>query len=235
MPRRRRSAMERESASGMRRMCLSNPSAALSPAAFLTCSANTGPYSIQWPSPSMTGWVSPERTFSGCHSLRALMLSPPCMRSAHCAAILNGVPATISRCGTSDAEAEAAAEEIEHITGAPVGEGVADVVRRPFIDPHLDIPDLPAERLVIRGRADRLGAGHDDQRRALYAAQLIAPAVARHQQDELADIGRIVLGGLVEKPLDEPRIDLVQREAIHARFGEKTAHAFCLALRDTAR
>src|SRR5215472_542319 len=77
MPRRRRSAIESDNASGIRRMCLSNPSAALSPAAFLTCSANTGPYSIQWPSPSMTGWVSWERTFSGCHSLCALMLSPP--------------------------------------------------------------------------------------------------------------------------------------------------------------
>src|SRR5439155_2265586 len=160
MPRRRRSATDNESTSGMRRMCRSSPSAALSPAALRTFSANTGPYSIQWPSPSMTGWVSPERTFSGCHSLRALMLSPPRMCSLHFAAILARVPAAISRCGRaicravdgSDAEAEAAAEEIEHVLGAAVGEGVADVMRGAFVDPHLDIPDVPAERLVIRGR-----------------------------------------------------------------------------------
>src|SRR5271163_2584308 len=77
MPRRRRSATESDSASGMRRMCLSNPSAAWAPAALRICSANTGPYSIQWPSPSMIGWLSRDRTFSGWYSLWALMLSPP--------------------------------------------------------------------------------------------------------------------------------------------------------------
>jgi hypothetical protein len=60
------------------------------------------------------------------------------------------------------AEPEAAAEEIEDVSGATVGEGVADVVRRAFIDPHLDILDVMAERLVIRGRADRLGAPEGD-------------------------------------------------------------------------
>ena len=44
---RRRSAIDSDSASGMRRMCLSSPSAALSPAALRTFSAKTGPYSIQ--------------------------------------------------------------------------------------------------------------------------------------------------------------------------------------------
>ena len=59
------------------------------------------------------------------------------------------------------AKPEAAAEEVEHVAGTAVGEGIANVVRRAFIDPHLDIPDVPSERLVICGRADRLGAGND--------------------------------------------------------------------------
>src|SRR5215510_14737156 len=217
MPRRRRSAIESESASGMRRMCLSSPSAALSPAALRTFSANTGPYSIQWPSPSMTGWVSLERTFSGCHSLRALMLSPPRMWLFHCAAILGRVPATIfRRCRTmrhassgSDSDPETADEEIEHVGGAAVWKGVTGIVRRAFIDAHLDIPDVPAERFVVCSRADRLRAGHDDQGRALDAVQLVAPVVARHRQHEFPDISRVVLGGFVEKPLHEARIDLV--------------------------
>src|ERR1700722_1970299 len=134
MPRRRRSAIVSDSVSGMRRMCRSSPSAALSPAALRTFSAKTGPYSIQWPSPSMTGWVSPERTFSGCHSLRALMLSPS--RSVG-RIVLPFLTECQQRFGTLDAQAKAAAEEIEHVAGTAVGEGVADVVRRTFVDPHL--------------------------------------------------------------------------------------------------
>ena len=42
----------------MRRCAARNPSAALSPAALRICSAKTGVYSIQWPSPSMTGCES---------------------------------------------------------------------------------------------------------------------------------------------------------------------------------
>src|SRR5690348_5734680 len=128
----------------MRRCDLMNPSAALSPAALRIFSAKTGVYSIQWPSASMTGWVSPERTFSGCHSLRALMLSPPRMWLVHCAAILGRAPTTIFDCSGSDAEPEAAAEKIEDVAGAAVGKGVADIVRCPFIDPHFDVPDVPA-------------------------------------------------------------------------------------------
>ncbi len=59
------------------------------------------------------------------------------------------------------AHTETAAEESEHVAGTTVGEGVADVVRCPLVDPHLDILHLMAEWLVIRGRADRLGAGND--------------------------------------------------------------------------
>src|SRR5271169_2796390 len=194
MPRRRRSAIDSESASGMRRMCLSNPSAALSPAALRTFSAKTGPYSIQWPSPSMTGWVSPERTFSGCHSLRALMLSPSRSVGRIVRPFLTEYQQRFP--DGSDTQPEAAAEKIEHVAGAAVGEGVADVVRGAFVDPHLDIADVPAERLVIRGRADRLGPRHEDQGGPPYSVQLIAPVVARHQQDEFADIGGIILRGL---------------------------------------
>ena len=64
--------------------------------------------------------------------------------------------------------------------------------------------------------------------------EVVAPVVARHQQYEFADIGRVVLGGFVEKPLDEARIDLVERQAVGDRFGEKGAHASCLNLRDPA-
>src|SRR6516162_9148774 len=142
MPRRRRSSIDSESASGMRRMCLRSPSAALSPAALRTFSAKTGPYSIQWPSPSITGWVSPEWTFSGCHSLRALILSPPRMWLVHCAAILGQAPTTIFDSSGSRAEPEAATEEIQHVAGTAVGEGVADIVRRAVIDPHLDVSDV---------------------------------------------------------------------------------------------
>ena len=98
-PSRRRAGAARRSTARVRResrRCdLINPSAALSPAALRIFSANTGVYSIQWPSASMTGWVSSARTFSGCHSLRALISSPPQMCSMHCAAILNGVPGVI--------------------------------------------------------------------------------------------------------------------------------------------
>ena len=123
----------------------------------------------------------------------------------------------------SDPKPEAAGEEIEHIGGAAVGKGVADIVRRAVIDPHLHVFDMAAERLVVGGRADRLGARDDDERRAANAVELVAPIVARHQQHELADIRRIVLGGLVEKPLDEARIDLVERQAVGDRLGEKGA------------
>ena len=70
---------------------------------------------------------------------------------------------SVSRLG---AETEAAAEEIEHVAGAALEEGVADIVRRALIDPHPDIPDAAAKGLVIGCRADRLRARHDDQRRA---------------------------------------------------------------------
>src|SRR5262249_46863182 len=61
-----------------------------------------------------------------------------------------------------NAQPEAAAGEVEDVAGAGVGEGVADFVGGTLIDPHLDILDVMAERLVIRGRADRLGAGNDN-------------------------------------------------------------------------
>ncbi len=63
-------------------------------------------------------------------------------------------------------ETEAAAEEIEHVAGAALGEDVAEIARRTLIDPHPDIPDAAAKGLVIGCRADRLRARHDDQRRA---------------------------------------------------------------------
>src|SRR5262252_7984843 len=108
---------------------------------------------------------------------------------AHCAAISGQVPAQdcLSRgamragINRSDTKPEAAAEKIEHVAGAAIREGVADVVRRALIDPHLDIRDVLLERLVIGGRADGLGAGYDDEGRALDPVQLVAPVVARHQ------------------------------------------------------
>ena len=63
----------------------------------------------------------------------------------------------------------------------------------------------------------------------------VAPVVARHQQHEPADIGRVVLGGFVEKPFDEPRIDLVERQPLGDRLGEKAAQPLRLDLRDPAR
>src|SRR5205823_11359112 len=100
---------------------------------------------------------------------------------------------------------------------------VANVVRRALVDSHFDIPDVPAKRLVIRGRANRLGTGHDNHGRARDAAKLATPVVARHQKYEFADISRVVLGGLVEKPLDEAGIHLVERQPVGDGFGEEGA------------
>ena len=42
-----------------------NPSAAMSPPTLRICSANTGSYSTQWPSPSTIGWLSLARISAG--------------------------------------------------------------------------------------------------------------------------------------------------------------------------
>src|SRR5262249_53878013 len=53
------------SASGPRRCDCKNPLAPRSPVTLRICSAKTGPYSTQCPSPSMTGCVRPLRISSG--------------------------------------------------------------------------------------------------------------------------------------------------------------------------
>src|SRR4029077_1338723 len=88
-----------------------------------------------------------------------------------------------------------AAEEFVDIAGAAVGDRVADVVRQAVIDPEFDVAQL-AERLVIGHRADGLAAGNDDERRAGDPLHLVLPVVARHQQHEFGNIGRVVLGRL---------------------------------------
>ena len=65
MPRALRSSIDSLSASGMRRCAARKPSAALSPASLRMRSANTGPYSTQWPSASRMGCLRLARTSEG--------------------------------------------------------------------------------------------------------------------------------------------------------------------------
>src|SRR5579864_4520476 len=100
---------------------------------------------------------------------------------------------------------EAALQKIVHLSGATIGSRIADIVRQAVIDLDFDVGE-PAERFVIADRADRLAARDDDESRGADPRHLVAPIVARHQENEPGDISGIVVCRLVEKPFDEAGI-----------------------------
>jgi S-formylglutathione hydrolase len=121
------------------------------------------PSQVPWGQKAFEGYLGADRAAWRKHDAVALIGDGARIRDILIIERRCTNPVNLGQTPQSDPETEAAAEEIEHVAGAAVGEGVADVVWGAFIDPHLDVFDAPAERLVIRGRADRLSAGHHDQ------------------------------------------------------------------------
>src|SRR5215475_11324838 len=112
----------------------------------------------------MTGWVSPERTFSGCHSLRALIFSPPQMCSVHSAAILNLAPARFPEGGGCNGSTsspivfdKAAGADINRLPGcstpAPTEEQTLEKIMTGSAETRPPLPPFSHHTAVLKVRA----------------------------------------------------------------------------------